>query len=246
MNEWLEQLKNTIKILLRQLNIAFTKNQIYDKQTNKIIKSICYADSNCIDVGAHTGDILETMYKYAPLGNHYAFEPVPFLYEVLWRKYQYFTNIKIMDTALSNESGTSNFNYVMSNPAYSGLIKRKYDRPHEQDVTLLVKVDKLDNILPHDYKVDLIKIDVEGGELNVMQGGINTLKKNKPFVIFEHGKGSSEYYNASPDKIFDLLTECGLKISRLADFLKKRPAMSRDKFIDTYNRNSDYYFIAHP
>lgn len=134
----------------------------------------------------------------------------------------------------------------MSNPAYSGLIKRKYDRPNEEDVTLLVKVDKLDNILPHDYKVDLIKIDVEGGELNVMRGAINTLKTQKPFIIFEHGKGSSEYYGASPDKIFDLLASCDLKISRLADFIKKSPGMTREKFIDTYNRGSDYYFIAHP
>jgi FkbM family methyltransferase len=246
MNEWVETVKNTIKRLLRQLNLAFTKNQRYDKQTNAIIKNICFADSNCIDVGAHTGDILEVMFKNAPLGTHYAFEPVPFLYEVLWRKYQYFSNIKVTDIALSNETGTSNFNYVMSNPAYSGLIKRKYDRPHEEDITLMVKVDKLDNVLPADYKVDVIKIDVEGGELNVMKGAVNTLKEHKPYVIFEHGKGSSEYYGSSPDQVFDLLASCGLKISRLKDFIKKRPPMNRDKFIDTYNRNSDYYFIAHP
>lgn len=240
------QFKETLKRLLKQLNIAFTKNQIYDKQTSRIIKKVVYADSNCVDVGAHTGDIMGEIMKFAPLGTHYAFEPVPILYEILWRKYQYYNNVNTFDMALSNETGTSTFNYVMTNPAYSGLLKRKYDRKTEEDVTLLVKVDKLDNIIPSDMKIEFMKIDVEGGELNVMKGAIETIKRSKPYIIFEHGIGGADVYNATPEEVFDLLTGCGLKISKLKGWLANESPLSKQKFREIYDKRTDWYFLAHP
>lgn len=239
-------MKDTVKKLLKQLNIAITKNQRYDKQTDKIIKQVCNSKSNCIDIGAHTGEVLNVMLYYAHDGIHYAFEPVPFLYETLWRKYQYFENIKVFDVALSNTTGTSTFNYVMSNPSYSGLIKRKYDRSEEEEVTLMVKVDRLDNIIPADHKVDLIKIDVEGAELLVLEGGIETIKRNRPIVIFEHGLGASDFYNSTPDKVYAYFDDIGMKISRLTDWLKGGAPLSKEKFELIYKKNSDFYFIAHP
>lgn len=239
-------MKETVKKLLKQLNIAITKNQRYDKQTNQIIKKVCKSNSNCIDIGAHTGDVLNVMLYYAYDGVHYAFEPVPFLYERLWRKYQYFDNCKVYDVALSNRVGTSTFNYVMSNPSYSGLKRRKYDRKEEEEVTLMVKVEMLDNIIPKDHRVDLVKIDVEGAELLVLEGGIETIKRNRPLVIFEHGLGASDYYDSTPDKMYEYFSGCAMKISRLSDWLKGRAPLSKEKFIQIYKKNSDYYFIAHP
>ena len=34
-------------------------------------------------------------------------------------------------------------------------------------------------------KIDLIKIDVEGAEIDVLMGALKTLKKNKPLVVIE-------------------------------------------------------------
>lgn len=239
-------MKEIVKKLLKQMNIAITRNQRYDKQTNQIIKRVCKRNSNCIDIGAHSGDVLNVMLYYAFDGVHYAFEPVPFLYEQLWRKYQYFENIHVHDAALSNRQGTSTFNYVMSNPSYSGLKKRKYDRKEEEEVTLMVKVDTLDNIIPADHRVDLVKIDVEGAELLVLEGGIETIKRNRPLVIFEHGLGASDYYNSTPDKMYAYFDNIGMKISRLTDWLAGKPPLSKERFEQIYKKNSDYYFIAHP
>lgn len=46
---------------------------------------------------------------------------------------------------------------------------------------------KGDDILPrvHKKNISVIKIDVEGAELEVMQGLVNTLRREKPFLFFE-------------------------------------------------------------
>jgi hypothetical protein len=48
-------------------------------------------------------------------------------------------------------------------------------------------------VLPENFRVDFIKIDVEGGELLVMKGAAGIMKKYKPVVIFEHGLGRQRY-----------------------------------------------------
>lgn len=239
-------MKKTIKQIIKKIPIAFTKNQQYDKQTLHIIRKVCNAGSNCIDVGAHKGEVLDQILKFAPSGTHFAFEPIPDMYQNLVAKYKDKPNCRIFDLALSNATGTSTFNYVISNPSYSGLIKRKYDRSDEQDTQITVKTELLDNIIPAGTPITLMKIDVEGGELLVMQGAKRVLTENRPIVIFEHGLGASDHYNSTPEKVHALLTECGLKISRLKDWLKGKPSLSQKEFRSIYDRNAEYYFVAHP
>jgi len=116
-----------IKKLLKRLPFAFTKNQKYDLQTKKIIRRICNKESNCIDVGTHEGEILDVFLKQSPKGFHFGFEPISDLYKYLIKKYSSFQNVCIYDLALSNTEGSSQFNFVVSNPAYSGIKKRVYD-----------------------------------------------------------------------------------------------------------------------
>lgn len=239
-------MKKAIKKIIKKIPIAFTKNQQYDKQTNQIIKKVCKDKTNCIDVGAHKGEVLDIILKYAPGGIHYAFEPIPDMYGNLKLKYRDRHNCNISDIALSDKQGTSTFNYVTSNPSYSGLVKRKYDRVDEQDTTIEVKTDKLDNVLPAGYKPELIKIDVEGGEYQVMLGAENTIRKNKPVIIFEHGLGASEFYGTTPDKLYRFLNSCGLKISVMKNWLSGKPSLTSEQFVQLYKTNTEYYFIAHP
>ncbi|WP_276131680.1 FkbM family methyltransferase [Polluticoccus soli] len=239
-------MKKALKQIVKKIPIAFTKNQQYDKLTNKIIKKVCKPDTNCIDVGAHKGEVLDIILKYSPNGTHYAFEPIPDMYEKLKEKYNSRAGCNIMDIAVSDRKGTSTFNYVVSNPSYSGLIKRKYDRPNETDTTIEVKTDRLDDVLPADYKPGLMKIDVEGGEMLVLLGAKETITRHKPIIIFEHGLGASDFYGSTPDKLFELLHGYGMKISTLKNWLAEKPSLSQREFGELYKHNTEYYFIAHP
>lgn len=238
-------LKNTVKKILKALPIDFSKNQRYDRLTKKVIRKVCKPDANCVDVGCHKGEILDLFLQNAPQGEHYGFEPIPAMYEALKLRYTQ-PKVHILDFALSHASGTAQFNYVVSNPSYSGLLKRRYDRKHEEDTLITVRTACLDAVLPPEYRVDVMKIDVEGGELFVMEGARETLARHRPVLIFEHGLGASEVYGATPEKVFDLLHECGLQITLLDHFLQQKPALTRHEFVDQFQRRLNYYFMAYP
>lgn len=203
-----------IKSVLKLIPIRFTKNQEYDFQTKKIIAKVCKADSHCIDIGCHKGEILDLFLQYAPKGTHYAFEPIPSMYNALLQKYQRQPCV-ISNVALSNVNGEASFNHVTSNPGYSGLQKRAYKNAHEAIEVITVRTEPLDTLLPSNIHITIMKIDVEGGELHVLKGALATIKRCKLIIIFEHGLGASEFYGARPAKLFQLLTDCGLHIATL-------------------------------
>jgi FkbM family methyltransferase len=238
-------LKNTIKKILKALPFAFTQNQRYDRLTQQVIRKVCRPDSHCVDVGCHKGEILDLFLRAAPRGTHYGFEPIPELYHSLRAKYAAQPNCQLFDIALSNQAGTASFNYVVSNPSYSGLLKRRYDRPNETDTLITVRTEKLDAVLPPEARVDVLKIDVEGGELMVLEGAVSTLTRCKPLVIFEHGLGASEVYGSTPARVFGLLESCGLRVSLLDHFLAGKPPLALPDFERQYHQKLNYYFVAY-
>ena len=242
-NKMARILKRTVK----RLPIAFTQNQRYDAQTVAIIKKICGKNSNCIDVGTHRGEILDAFLKAAPGGTHFGFEPIPSFYGALQRKYASVHNVKLYDYALSDTVGTAEFNYVTTNPAYSGLKKRSYDRKGERDEKIIVRTALLDEVvLPFDIPIDLIKIDVEGGELAVLQGAHKLIEKYKPVIIFEAGIGGSDVYGTTPESLYAYFAYFNYRISLMTDYLKSKPALSAEGFKTQFIGRLNYYFVAHP
>jgi FkbM family methyltransferase len=237
-------MKALLKLLLKNVPIRFTKNQQYDYQTKKLIAAVCHANSNTIDIGCHKGEILDLLIAQSPNGQHFGFEPLPHLYQALQAKYIQ-ANIHISDIAVSNEQKTSSFNYVKTNPAYSGLKKRQYDNANEIDEQITVQCNLLDNIISVDTPIHFIKIDVEGGELQVLQGATKTIARCKPYIIFEHGLGASDFYGSTPEKIFEFFAHHNMHIATMKMFLNKQNAFTKAEFTHQYYKKLNYYFIAY-
>lgn len=237
-------MKDLIRKLLRAFHLDLTKNQQYDRATLQIMKKVIKPASNCIDIGCHKGEILDLMLKYSPNGKHFAFEPIPEMYKQL--KLRFDGKCEIYQLALCDKKGETTFNFVKNAPAYSGIKKRKYAVKNPDIEELKVNTDLLDNVLPGDLKIDFIKIDVEGGEFNVLKGAKKILEKSKPVIVFEFGLGASEFYGTKPGELFDFIESCGLKISLLKTWLKEGKPLEKDEFINTYQEKKEYYFIAHP
>lgn len=236
--------KSFAKKLLKLSPIPLSKNHGYDIQTKKIFKKILNDDSNCIDVGCHKGEILDLILNYSPNGIHYGFEPIPVLFEDLKLKYKDQKNCIISPIAASNQKGQSSFNYVVSNPSYSGLKKRSYDKKDETDKQISVQTERLDSLIPKEVNIDLIKIDVEGGEMLVLEGAKDLLSNNKPHVIFEHGLGASDHYNTGPNEIFNYFESLGYEIFTLNEFLSSKNALDLEGFNKQFYKRINYYFLA--
>jgi len=216
---------------------------VYDFQTTKVINKVLNRNSNFIDIGAHKGHILRELIKVAPDGKGFAFEPIPPLFEKI--KKQYGKKVGMYNLALSDEKGEAEFSYVVDRPAISGLKGRTFQGEDYHTKQIKVTIDTLDNIVPSDVQIDLIKIDVEGAEFGVLKGGINTIKRSKPYILFEFGLGSANLYNTTPEMVYDLLDSCGLSVSTLDHFLKGLAPFDRNEFIGQYNKAYNYFFIAY-
>lgn len=72
-----------------------------------------------------------------------------------------------------------------------------------------VPVITLDGLLECESRIDLIKVDVEGLELNVMRGARQTLERHAPAVLLEIESRWTTRYGYKPEDIFALMATAG-------------------------------------
>ena len=123
------------------------------------------ADSNCIDIGANRGTVLELIEARAPHGTHHAFEPVPHLAS---RLCEAFPTVTVHQVALADAPGTVEFTVVDVDryDGYSGITRSLRPLPADWPThATIVDAARLDDVLPPDCVPRFIKIDVEDSEL---------------------------------------------------------------------------------
>ena len=199
---------------LREARLAFqpqAQRARRDEQAMEVVLAATLrASSNAIDVGANRGALLESILRVAPFGRHIAYEPIPALYEHLVAS---FPQVDVRCAALSDADGGAEFAHVVNAPAYSGL-RQRTDLPDDigEVRRISVRTERLDDALEATYVPALVKIDVEGAELHVLRGAVQTLERHRPFVLFEHGAGGADLYGSLPTELFDLLHAAGLRL----------------------------------
>lgn len=237
-------LKSIVREILIFLHIDATQNLKYDRLTNSILRQCLRTDSNCVDIGCHKGEILREILKFSPQGTHFAFEPIPELHQLLLDRYG--SRARIFPFALSDsDEGSVEFNHIKNAPAYSGLRKRSYDDlDHVEIEKISVEKRKLDEVVP-DTSIDLIKIDIEGGDYHALRGARNILQTYHPLLIFEFGKGGAEYYGVKAEDMYGyLVEELGYGIYTLDEFVRHGKPLSFSDFADDYDTGKEYYFVA--
>jgi FkbM family methyltransferase len=142
-----------------------------------------------IDVGANQGEYtLWAARKVFPNGKVLAFEPMESLFEQLQeninlnpRFAQIITPFKL---GLSDHKGDINL-YGKANDNEG--VNTIYPTTEHQILIQKIALDSLDNHLAYQdiSRIDLIKIDVEGAELQVLRGAKKALLEFKPSLIIE-------------------------------------------------------------
>ena len=151
-------------------------------------------DSICLDLGANVGTMTLAMAMLAPQGHVYAFEASPETAAALQQtvKANCLTNVSAFNTVLGHsdeevkffdipEVRSSGFYVTMDSPR-----EISSQRP-ETSQMILSRTKSVDSLVAelNIPKVDFIKIDVEGAELDVLEGAKDTLKRFNPIVVME-------------------------------------------------------------
>ena len=160
----------------------------YEKYVLSRIMEVLKKDSAVIDIGAHVGFYTLLFAKHTFKSGHViCFEPeynnfIRLLHNLC--KNQFNEYVKAYNLALSYKRGYQSF-YI--NPKNEGGGSLKLFNDYKPLDIIKVKCERLDDILERDRfgKIDIIKIDVEGYELEVLKGMVNTLNKYKPNLFIE-------------------------------------------------------------
>ena len=183
---------------------------------SKALAKLLSRSSNCVDVGCHIGSFLSSVISIAPNGAHVAFEPVPEKAKFLRSK---FSSARIVQAAVADVRGLTQFHVNKSKPGYSRI---------SATGEITVPVTTIDDEITG--AVDLLKIDVEGGELDVLKGAEKTLSKNRPVILFECG-AESDLPNGYRKDLFNHLSAAGYQILTPCDFVFDKRAMGYEEFL---------------
>jgi FkbM family methyltransferase len=240
----LKNIDQIFREIVIKFPIALTAKEALERLTFKAIKKVCASNKClCVDVGAHKGRTLNMMIQAAPAAMHIAYEPLPKAFNLLVRKYA--SAVKIFKIALSDEEGVAPFYHVKENSSYSGFKKIAYPRRFHLE-KIEVNTNTLDNLLPADVHVGLIKIDVSGAEYKVLKGATETIKRNRPIIIFKFEQRGSDAYYISPEMMWDYFAKTyNYKLYSLKNFLKDGQPLSRKNFAQIHDDGSRFnYFVA--
>ena len=188
----------------------------------QILEKFCKPGNIVMDIGANIGEW--TIHMANMVGEHgcvYSFEPLPIVNQAL-KKTTSINNLSqvfISEYALSNQIGESTLiiPYDSKNTIISGESRLEIsDEPWNKktDVastkSIQVKTTTMDNFVSQKNlkRVHFVKIDVEGNERLVLEGGQDTFQNYKPKLILEAGCEKKE----DREKISSLLQSWNYEI----------------------------------
>ncbi len=167
------------------------------------------SDATYVDVGTNRGQLLGEALRVAPGGRHIAFEPIPELAAELRRA---FPQVDCRELAVGGETKVSEFCHFRTMDGWSGLHRSPEISDEQGDPEYItVQVSTLDAELAG-ANPTVVKIDVEGAELDVIEGGRSILSRAKPILLFEHVAAAATLYGASSTGVWDLLAELGYEV----------------------------------
>ncbi len=150
---------------------------------------LIYEIKTVIDIGANTGQFALDICKIDKNITIYSFEPIPSVYDVLVKNLAHISNFKAFNLGLGEEKGVLDINLNDASPSSSFLDMSDIhldNFSHAQKTQKThVKVERLDDVIDCNTLNNniLTKIDVQGYEDQVLNGGKNVITKSKIIII---------------------------------------------------------------
>ena len=157
-----------------------------------LISNLVKNNQNSIDIGANLG--LFTFFMSRASKHVFAFEPNPYPLENL--KGLVDSNVTVLPIALGNNDGPVEIKIPHHRKGWSSNGASLASKEINDGKIINIQCRKLDSL--NIENIGLIKIDVEGFEIEVIRGAKETILKNKPVMIIEnetaHTKDTNELF----------------------------------------------------
>jgi len=163
-------------------------------------------DGIVVDVGANIGVHTVHFASFARLGRVICFEPARSTFMYLLRNVEHLANVIPLNFALSDTTGVQTF-FVAADNAYSGLKDTGREPILRQESVACFRGDEILLSLIQNQRVDLVKIDVEGLEMQVLNGMKEFIVRHRPVIFCEIFGGQQS--NADPQSTVQFCISLG-------------------------------------
>jgi FkbM family methyltransferase len=208
-----------------------------DQLSTFLVCGMCRPHKVFVDVGAHVGSIVACVMNRDPSVAVIAVEAIPEKVIALKRN---FPNIIVHECAAGERKRLASFHINTKSSGYSSLASETSCSPDYVRV-IVVQVQALDSIISNP-NVEVIKIDVEGGELGVLIGAKRLISECRPIIMFE--SAPAEVLGYTKEALWQLFAdlEYGIVLPNRVAHLD--PGLGLDGFLEShlYPRRSTNYF----
>ncbi len=186
----------------------------FKDEGNEKLMNLVKKDFFVLDIGTNFGStILQFAKKVGENGKCFGFEPDPINFKICSKNVVLNSDLQVSieNIGLGNEKGS--FNLVVDTESNRGGNRISTNTFGKEVHTVHVEV--LDEWMSQKNlkKLDLIKIDVEGFELNVLKGGFNTLNQFHPTLFIELDDENLKLQNHSAKELIIFLENIGYSVS---------------------------------
>jgi|TARA_B110000305_G_C19420073_1_gene630372 FkbM family methyltransferase len=217
------------KLLFIIFNLKFFKaylNSVFPLiEISNLLNELPIID-NCIDVGSNKGQFALILKRNFPKAKIFSFEPQ---IENLSIQKKFLNNTKFYNCCLGNKSSFQIFNITDREDSSSLLVPSIFKNSIYRVVNkITIKVDKLDNIIKLKHKSkNLLKLDVQGYELEVLKGSKKCLSKID-FIIIELGEKKSYLKQPSKNKTINFLKKNNFQLKKISNKTKLNNSWEAD------------------
>lgn len=188
----------------------------YEPKTNAAIRAACRPGDVVIDAGANNGtETLLTALLVGTQGRVYAFEPVPHVLRQLTENVQLnkLGNVVSLEgIALGTEDGEISFHLMPYSAPNQGMSSQfAFSASRE---TIRVRQRTLDGWAADRRldRLDFLKMDIQGGELGLLEGGRATIARHLPVIFAEAEAGEQEQAGRSLAALWRHLVDAGYDV----------------------------------
>jgi FkbM family methyltransferase len=170
-----------------------------------------------IDVGAHRGETIDQVHEMFPDCLIHAFEPVKSNFEVLNERYYGVPKVTLYHTALGATEG--DVEILLQQDSQTHSLRHLAQQVHDgQTERVRVLTLNLWRTTVECSKIDLLKIDTEGFEMEVLRGGESWLKsKEVTWILCEATLDPEDTSHTQLSVLTAYLFEFGYRLAGLYD-----------------------------
>jgi FkbM family methyltransferase len=153
--------------------------------------------------------------------------------------------------SIAESSPEIQFTYFPNCDGWSGIVRRPEVPNSEGEQLVSVQTTTLDKVileekLSEGTNISFVKIDVEGGDFDVLLGAQYLLTKYKPIVIFESGRQySANLYNYTKDDFFSYFHNLGYILFQFTgEEFKESDWDKKNVYFETWLVHKDSFFLT--